>query len=98
MGEKEKKETIEQIARGLAKACIEGGETVLSDVEEIRFKALVLIYRGSPKIRGYIDICMAMYTSAVMREKTDILFDGLETLNRMLFEPEPMESKATAPQ
>ncbi len=96
MNEDMKKELME-IVKGILK---HSGDTTV-DLEaqaETRLKALSLVYRESKKIRGFIDVCMTMYTRAVIEEKDDILIDGMVKLYEMIFDVEPMESKATVPQ
>ena len=94
--DKESKQTLLDIVKGM----INSRDTTieLTEQEEIRRKALIMIYKESPKIRGYIDLCMIMYTRAVIEEKDDILVDAIAKLYSMIFDVAPRDGDTTAPQ
>ncbi|HBF42337.1 MAG TPA: hypothetical protein DDW42_01665 [Desulfobacteraceae bacterium] len=98
MDKNEAQEFIDSIKKVIAKQGDSVSKVSLSDAEGIRAMTLNLVYKESPKIRGFIDICMTMYTRASIEDKTDILLDGMEKLYDMIFGPNPMDEDATAPQ
>ena len=57
----------------------------LTDREKVKLELLIEIYKSSPETRDYIDLSIDLYSRAFIKERTEILMDGLRKLGEIVF-------------
>lgn len=50
-----------------------------------RAEALYTLYTSDEKTRAYLDVCMTIFSRALIENKTDMYFDGMIKLNEIIF-------------